>query len=538
MTTRDVPIAALAIVDTSVLEEADDHSRKLLCITNWWQRIISFFDSAVYYGSITPPVTISRIKDIQEAFWVAQEHNADVIVYISCDQLFLDLEVVQNGLRKIKDIGQQWHYFSQWEHCRLPVGLGVRILNMNCKEMLQYKSKPLDFIKHVSRSAKFVHYYDDTPYTNYANSLLESRYSPNSPLKDVVLQKEIDSLAMGAQPLSIFMDLAQKQEKQTFYCTEENIGYCDERGMPSAIGFESVECAAFPTYIMFDITNICNSRCIHCPHSSIIRRKKTGATHLPWERFVEVADECAEKEISFIRITADGEPLLHPKLDKMLTYLTKKNIGPVGLTSNGSLLNADRGHRILETDIFLIDISLDAATAETYSIIRRGLDYNTVIKNIEYLLSLRDKINHQCKVMVSFVEQAANKHEREKFEKKWSGIVDKVLIREMHGNINMTNTDSINHQNRFPCPHPFRRIIVDYEGQLKFCPIDWEMASRLPEKNYNRLAEAWHGDTYRKIRLAHLNNRFSEKTVCSECSDWVASPWKLGYEKVIKTLTN
>ena len=43
----------------------------------------------------------------------------------------------------------------------------------------------------------------------------------------------------------------------------------DERGVRAPYGFESIACGHFPTYVMFDITNLCNARCIHCPQSIV-----------------------------------------------------------------------------------------------------------------------------------------------------------------------------------------------------------------------------------------------------------------------------
>ena len=48
--------------------------------------------------------------------------------------------------------------------------------------------------------------------------------------------------------------------------------------------------------------------------------------------------------------------------------------------------------------------------------------------------------------------------------------------------------------------------------------------------------DTWHSDFYWKNRIEHLNNSFSDAAICKKCKDWEASPWELGYEKVIKNL--
>ena len=60
-----------------------------------------------------------------------------------------------------------------------------------------------------------------------------------------------------------------------------------------------------------------------------------------------------------IRVTADGEPMLHPKIFDMLEYAALQGAGPVGLTTNGSLLTEAAAKRLLASGLFLVDVSLD-----------------------------------------------------------------------------------------------------------------------------------------------------------------------------------
>ena len=153
--------------------------------------------------------------------------------------------------------------------------------------------------------------------------------------------------------------------------------------------------------------------------------------------FKKVIDECIGRPLQFIRITADGEPLVHTKLFAMIDYAVDKGLGPVGLTTNGSLSTKDKAERLVESGLFMVDFSLDAFKKETYNKVRYGLPFDKVIDNIKYLLDYKKKINATLKVMVSFVKQKDNISELGSFKNYWGAMVDKVLIREMISNVNL-----------------------------------------------------------------------------------------------------
>ncbi|MDD5438833.1 MAG: radical SAM protein [Candidatus Omnitrophica bacterium] len=302
-------------------------------------------------------------------------------------------------------------------------------------------------------------------------------------------------------------------------------------------GFESPEAAQFPPYIMFDVTNVCNSHCVHCPQSTTTYRKRAGGgRYLPMELFKKVIDECRGRKIDLIRITADGEPLLHPDIAGMVAYCSAQGMRCVGLTTNGSLFSADIAERLMDAGLFMVDFSLDAATQPTYAKIRKGLPYTTVIANVESTIAARNRRASPLKIMVSFVKQTANAEEEDMFRQQWEGKVDRVLIREMISNINLTPVAGTVPAVRWPCPHVFRRIVINYDGTIKFCPIDWENKTCYRNIGDTGIYEAWHSPFYRQIRAHHLDGALASGDSCKDCPDWAGSPWHLGYEKVVKKL--
>ena len=55
------------------------------------------------------------------------------------------------------------------------------------------------------------------------------------------------------------------------------------------------------------------------------------------------------------------------------------------LFSNGSVVDKEKADKTLESGLDEINFSLDSCDKETYESIRKGLNFETVVKNVSYL---------------------------------------------------------------------------------------------------------------------------------------------------------
>ncbi len=456
------------------------------------------------------------------------QKRTDAIVYLSADQYFFDPKIAARAVDVFNS--GDCDYVSQWEHCRLPAGVGIRVVSTEALKR-SGKQTPGDAITHIlSQPDLFRSKYDPTIYCDSKQSLFDTRTTGRR------------ALEIAAQGIELSLSGALEAAGRGLlsrHTRETDAPRCDVRGISAGYGFESYACSQFPTYVMFDITDQCNSRCVHCPHSVAFGKHADRAPRfLELELYRRAIDECSEHEIGFIRITADGEPILHPRCLEMIEYAAKREVGPVGLTTNGSLLDEEAARRLVESGAFLVDISIDAAREETYKKIRKGLPFKRVIGNVERLIQLRNKSKSSLKIMVSFVKQQLNLEEAEEFDAYWKPYVDQVLFREMTSNVNLVEVSGrFAEIKRWPCPHWFRRTVVNYEGMIKACPIDWENKTLIASLDQTTLYDAWHSDEYCRARIEHLNGEVSPHRLCFGCADWATTPWHLGYEKAVKRMT-
>lgn len=307
--------------------------------------------------------------------------------------------------------------------------------------------------------------------------------------------------------------------------------------------------AEFPSQVIVDLTEICNLACIHCPHPEFKKSQYYSASQLDFELNQKIVDEVRELgkgNTQYIRYTGEGEPLVHPRGYEMIEYAVRQSGVFVTLTTNGTIMDENRTRRLLDTGIHMIDISLDAHTPETYARIRVNGKLEVTRTNVLRLLSWIKQSGVKTKVVVSFIEQPLNIAESPDFEKFWKEAgADSVVIRRLHsaaGSVPAIAEKMRQDQKemlRRPCVYPWERIILNPRGFLSFCPADWTHGSTIQDYRKTTVRELWHGEFYRALRQAHLDNSFAEHKFCGQCPDWKETRWPgegRGYADIVTDL--
>ncbi|WP_226671202.1 radical SAM/SPASM domain-containing protein [Metabacillus litoralis] len=87
-----------------------------------------------------------------------------------------------------------------------------------------------------------------------------------------------------------------------------------------------------------EITSICNLACSFCPPTERVKQ------FISIEDFTKRLDQI-KHHTDFIYLHVKGEPLLHPKIDKLLDIAHEKGF-KVNITTNGTLINKNK-HKLL-----------------------------------------------------------------------------------------------------------------------------------------------------------------------------------------------
>ncbi|MBI2994962.1 MAG: radical SAM protein [Gammaproteobacteria bacterium] len=298
-------------------------------------------------------------------------------------------------------------------------------------------------------------------------------------------------------------------------------------------GFYGRLTEAFPSQVIIDCTEVCNLACVHCPHPTFKLSEHYHARYLDPELNRKIVDEVRDFGkgcTQYIRYTAEGEPLIHPRGYEMIEYAVRNSGVFVTLTTNGTIMDERRTKRLLDAGVHMIDISIDAFTPETYAKIRVNGDLEVTRANVNRLLEWKRQT--PTKVVVSFIEQPGNSREAEDFERYWTEQgADRVVIRRLHSAAGAVTSiaEQLRKEEhgtpRYPCLYPWERVLLNPRGAISFCPQDWVCGSKVADYRETTVHELWRSDFYRRLREAHLKNDFSRHSFCGNCPDWRQTRW-------------
>ena len=150
---------------------------------------------------------------------------------------------------------------------------------------------------------------------------------------------------------------------------------------------------SLPLRATLQTTDFCNLNCIMCQIHA--QREKHSLQQMAAHDFDKIVQKLFPTLIE-VHPTNIGEPLISPWFD----YLSQKALEYgvlLDITSNGTLLTEQKIVQILPC-LLDIKISFDGARKETFERIRRGANYELVLKNIKNFIRLRQKIARQASI--------------------------------------------------------------------------------------------------------------------------------------------
>lgn len=174
-------------------------------------------------------------------------------------------------------------------------------------------------------------------------------------------------------------------------------------------------CQEGPSKLYLNLGQVCNYQCPTCaPQSGEVNSGAENSAE-PVDLFCKLKSSI--KTAKYIFLGSMGEPLYNRATVKWLQKTTKDEISDylfIEIQTNASLFNQvfwSSLPRHIQERITMIQVSLDAATRETYEMVRLGGKWDNVMRNLEFISSLP-----QLKSLtLNFVVQSKNFGEMKSF---------------------------------------------------------------------------------------------------------------------------
>lgn len=274
----------------------------------------------------------------------------------------------------------------------------------------------------------------------------------------------------------------------------------------------------YPIYLLIEPVSACNLRCPFCFQADTTFTKKPYMGIMKWNLFAKVVDEADKIGVGAITFASRGEPTMHKKLGAMMGYVSgKKNIYEFKLNTNGTFLNKELCHQILQSKVTQIVISADHYIKEDYERLRKGSNFEETVKNIDMLYDIRKKDYPKSKVeiRVSGVD-SEKKLNRKKFKEFWIKRSDHVSASFAYERWN-TYKNKVHPNINDACENFWDRMYVWFDGKVNPCDADYKSYLSYGNLNSNSIKEVWNSKKIKNYRNMHLQGKRNNIDPCNKC---------------------
>ncbi len=272
----------------------------------------------------------------------------------------------------------------------------------------------------------------------------------------------------------------------------------------------------YPPNIQIEPTSMCNLRCIMCYQSDKSFSSKSAGFmgFMKLDLLKKVIDEI-EGNIEAVTFASRGEPSLHSQLNEFLKYCEGKFLA-LKLNTNATLLDEEKIHSYLSSDLQTLVLSIDEKNKENYEKIRVNAKFEKIMKNLDLLKNIREKKykNSKVKIRISGVKINTNQNieEMNQFYKEFADeiiLVNYAPWESAYDNeINDITTE---------CSELYRRMFVWQDGKVNPCDYDYKSILSKWNANDHSIKSIWNSEYYNEIRNIHRLKERKKIEPCNRC---------------------
>jgi len=236
-----------------------------------------------------------------------------------------------------------------------------------------------------------------------------------------------------------------------------------------------------------------------------------------------IAHELGQYDDSLMLLGGFGEPLLHPNLAEVLAACREGGVFGLAVRTNGLAMRDDVIDLLIDHDVDVINVTIDAHSAETYRALNRVDGFEQVRANVEALLSRRRERQRGPLVVPELAKVRGTLPEQEAFFDHWLRRV---------GWANIVSPSHYAHQlpeqavmnlappRRSRCGRLWSRATVLADGTVVTCDQDYAARQPVGHVGTESLEAIWTGPRLAAVRSAHTNRTWGELPLCAACDEW------------------
>jgi radical SAM protein with 4Fe4S-binding SPASM domain len=285
-----------------------------------------------------------------------------------------------------------------------------------------------------------------------------------------------------------------------------------------------------PSHLQIEVVGgkgMCNAHCAMCT----IDKWERPPTIMSDAVFQGIMDGIApfNEHIEYVTLHGNGEPLLDKAMAGKVRYAKQKGFKGVGFATNCSALTKKRADELIAAGLDTIICSIDGMKKETHEAIRPGTKFESVVRNVKYLIQARNR-SGKTKILVRFIRQELNQHEFPEYKAYWDKYLnpefgDEVLVFNIHNwgsqlEVGNQINESFGHvHEEIPiCADLYHRLLVFPNGDLAFCDADYNGFYDLGNVQKEHFLKLYNGERLNFYRQKMESGKIRELPYCKSCT--------------------
>ena len=288
-----------------------------------------------------------------------------------------------------------------------------------------------------------------------------------------------------------------------------------------------------PYVIFLEPSGVCNFKCSFCPCNNNTQNISRRHQLMDMSLFEKIVRDIMQfpRNIRVVELYAFGEPMLNRYVPEMIKKLKESGkVDEVRMATNGSLLNTESSHRLIDAGLDYLKISLEGMDVETYkNMCDVDIDWNQFVDTIQsfFIASRGSKTKLGIKAISNTLK---TDDEKQRFLDVFSPISDYTFIETVYDQwaefVEMRYVGGVEVKDAFTqktagydiCSFPLTHMLVCANGDIGLCCLDWKHGTTYANVHEISLYDAWNSDALKEIRIKHLDHRRNEVPFCCSCT--------------------
>lgn len=284
-----------------------------------------------------------------------------------------------------------------------------------------------------------------------------------------------------------------------------------------------------PLSLQIDPTNACNFKCHFCPTGDpdLLRQAGRQVRTMPLGMFEKVLEQIEEfpRPVRVVHLYKDGEPLANQNLVTFVRMLkTSRHVEAVEMTSNLFLLTPDRATKLVHAGLDAIRVSCYGTTPLEYEQAtgKLGAGPAQLMARLSELKRAKGD-GDKPHVHVKIINTGLTDEQTQRFVDLYESYADTLEISapltwgDSGTGLPVVQPPPYWKPDRKVCSEPFTRLVVNSNGDIGVCCMDWRHDLCLGHVDSTTLRQAWESDGLAELRKQHLRGNRDAYPICSDC---------------------